>query len=244
MSNGAAVELFRVGAVSIWEADWAICFLAGMQIDLDGAPQAYHPPTPEHPHTGRPPGLDDLANASRNLDGKAPWAGIAVDARGAPYVQGTADPCPGFYVSTTALGDHNLAASDPRRYVDAMTVPYFSLPSRAVKRVGGLFTAAADIQLGDLGVAVYRGQVSGAIYADVGPAGRIGEGSPALATNLGCYRGPRAGHDAADIAYVVFRGSAAKPAWRRDVAELQATALQLYEAWGGPAKLGAIFPGR
>jgi hypothetical protein len=58
---------------------------------------------------------------------------------GKPVVQGPSDPAPGFYVSSTSYQDPTKKATDPRRYVDASTVPYAVLPSnlQSAKVKGG-----------------------------------------------------------------------------------------------------------
>jgi Fungal chitosanase of glycosyl hydrolase group 75 len=71
------------------------CAKGKLGIDADGSPHAYHP-------NGSPPGLDYLANAGKPGN----WYGIVTDnqkASGNPVVQGSSDPAPGFYISSTAL---------------------------------------------------------------------------------------------------------------------------------------------
>jgi hypothetical protein len=218
---------FSVGAVQVLDVDGVFAFAAGMAIDVDGAPNAYHPPTLRHPISGRPPGLDDLRNAK---SGKG-WAGVVVGRDGKPIVQGPSDPCPGFFVSQTALGDHSRLITDPRRYVDAVAVPYISLPPQFEHFAG----------LGDLAV-VLRGSTScGAIWADIGPSHRIGEASPAVAASLGLYRGnPNDGHEAADVVYALFPGTKSNPPWPRD--DVAAAALLKFSGWGGLDRIRAQFP--
>jgi hypothetical protein len=137
-----------------------------MAIDADGAPTAYHP---TH---GR--GLDNLANAGHEGN----WYGVVTDTcrrNGKPVVQGPNDPAPGFYVSPTALRDSHFERQDPRRYVDSTRIPYISLP--------GHHTNVLHAALGDLAMVVngHNGRHSAAIFADVGPRAKIGEGSIALA---------------------------------------------------------------
>jgi hypothetical protein len=69
------------------------------------------------------------------------------------------------------------------RFVDAETVPYFVLPANRdpAKR----FFTQMGIQLGDVAAVVFRDKVEYAIFADVGPATKIGEGSIKLAQSLG-----------------------------------------------------------
>ncbi len=63
------------------------------------------------------------------------------------------------------------------RSVDANAVLYFVLP--------GLFYQAWRIRKGDLGAVFYRDHLAFAVFADVGPRHRIGEGSIALHRALG-----------------------------------------------------------
>ena len=89
------------------------------------------------------------------------------------------DPAPGFYVSSTSLQDKTKDRTDPLRYVDATQIPYIVLPSAVRTNLGA--------QLGDFAVVInsQSGQLAEAIFADIGPWGKIGEGSIALANNLG-----------------------------------------------------------
>jgi len=177
---GDPVKLCEIGDTIVWRADNAVFFRAGMQIDADGAPNAYHPGTASRPKSGRPPGLDDLRNAGASGN----WYGVVTDdgkRTGRPVVQGATDPYPGFYVSPTALQDATLRATNPRRYVDSTAVPYVVLPGRVARDpTSARFADATGLALGDLGMVFQRGESSHCVYADVGPRGRIGEGSIAL----------------------------------------------------------------
>ena len=80
------VEQLTVGSTSIWqiEGQTAFFFEAGMAIDADGAPQAYHP----EPDSNL--GLDFLVNAGSPGN----WFGIVTDSGqpdGNPIVQGPDD---------------------------------------------------------------------------------------------------------------------------------------------------------
>jgi hypothetical protein len=198
----------------------AFFYRAGMSTDFDGAPNAYHP-------GGRKAGaLDATANAGRPGN----WWGIVTESGkkdGTPVVQGPDDPCPGFYVSSTALVDPARKRTDPRRYVDAAAIPYIVLP-------GGHAGGAA---LGDFAAVVNLAseKVAGAIYADVGPQSEIGEGSAALGEALGRRRG-----EDLDLLYVVFPGSGNKRPRPRE--EIEAAAAKLFDAWGGIAAVRAAAP--
>ena len=189
-----------------------------MFIDADGAPNAYHPANS---------GLDDLANAG---DGGR-WWGVAKDENGAPYVQGPSDPFPGYYVSTTALADWTKRPSDPARYVDASKIPYVVLPREVARQVGA--------RLGDF-AAVFNlrnGKSSPAIFADIGPADSIGEGSVALADRLGVRSSPRRGGAAGGIFYILFPASGnGRP---RTLEEIETEGDKLLRDWGGPTRVAA-----
>src|ERR1017187_5438581 len=162
-SKSIPVEL-KGRSITVQQIGNVVLFQSGMQIDVDGAPNAYGPQNK---------GLDFTDNAK---NGTA-WAGIVTDANGKPVVQQTG-PFKGYYVSTTSLqaagGDH----SSPSTYVDATQIPYIALPPEFVRQFG--------IVLGDLAVVMNTatGKSAFAIYADVGPHGKIGEGSAALANGL------------------------------------------------------------
>lgn len=196
----------------------ALCWLAGLAIDADGAPDAYHPKGT--------PGRDRLGNAGR----PGRWVGIVTDTgfpSGEPVVQGKDDPAPGFFISPTALVDRRYGERNPRRYVDAATVPYIAIPRDLL---------AHGARPGDLGVALVLASsaLSACIVADVGPRGRIGEGSIALAEALGLPSDPRAGGVESGVACVVFPHSS--KGWPRDFAP---EALARFAGWGGVARLVA-----
>lgn len=158
----------RVAEVPIWRKDGAVSaviFRSGMAIDVDGAPKAYR--------AGDTGALNRLSGAGR--PGRW-WALVTKD--GAPVVQGPSDPAPGYYLSMTSLQNPAFAITDPRRYVDASTIPYVVLPEAAA-RAGGL-------RLGDLAAVVNQGngKIAYAIYADQGPKDKLGEGSLDLANRL------------------------------------------------------------
>ena len=201
----------------IWQlpGSQAFFFVSGMTIDADGAPNAYHPDNI---------GLDDLANAGSPEH----WDGIMTDRDGVPLIQGPDDPYPGYYVSCTSLSDRTKPFNDPTRYVDASKIPYIVLP-RNVAEQGGA-------RLGDFAVVVNmsNGKSSYAIFADVGT---FGEGSVALAENLGIASDARRGGRPRGVLYLVFPGSGnGQP---RPVEEIQSEAEKLLQDWGGLARLNS-----
>jgi hypothetical protein len=80
-----------------------------MDVDVDGAPNAYGPP-----------GSHALDNLRED------------DHPNIPIRQGPHDPYPGFYISQTAFTDPaNTNERDPRRYVNASRINYIVLGNRA-----------------------------------------------------------------------------------------------------------------
>jgi Fungal chitosanase of glycosyl hydrolase group 75 len=208
------------GEILIWHLPGSPAFFyeAGMTIDADGAPNAYHPDNT---------GLDDLKNAG------APgyWEGLAKDRDGEPYVQGPDDPFPGYYVSETALADRSKPVNDPTRYVDASKIPFVVLPGALAREVGA--------RPGDFAAVINRnnGKSSYAIFGDVGPSDRIGEGSMALAENLGVRSDARNGGARRGILYLLFPGSGnAQP---RTIDEINAETEKLVQDWGGISQVTA-----
>lgn len=191
----------------------AFFFSAGMTIDADGSPNAYSPDNT---------GLDDISNAG--VPGH--WDGVIQDEHGDPIMQGPDDPFPGFYVSCTSLVDRSKKRTDPTRYVDASKIPYVVLP-------GGL-ARDAGARLGDFAVIlnVREHKTAFAVFADVGT---LGEGSVALADNLGIWSNARQGGRRAGLFYVVFPGSGnGQP---RTLEEINTETEKMFKDWGGSEQL-------
>jgi hypothetical protein len=204
--------------LAVINTDDGVLFTAGMTIDADGAPNAYAP------HNR---GLDYTANA-RDSHG---WVALVTDDKGRPVVQ-KSGRYRGYYVSTTSLERRNVGDErNPKRYIDATKVPYIALPQD--------FAGTFGIHLGDLAVVVNQtnGRAAYAVYADVSPGGRIGEGSIALAKALGMPANPR--HDGAEngVTYLVFPGSALGARDRVTARSIKSVAAQLYHSWGGTQRL-------
>jgi hypothetical protein len=207
----------RFREVPIWQlpGSQAFFFVSGMTIDADGAPNAYGPDDT---------GLDDLANAGV----PAHWDGIITDRDGNPLIQGESDPFPGYYISCTSLSDRRKKFTDPTGYVDAAKIPYVVLPNDLADQGGA--------RLGDFAVVMNlrNGKSSYAIYADIGT---MGEGSIALADNLGIWSDARRGGQSDGILYLLFPGSGnLQP---RAIDEIQSEAEKLLQDWGGIEKLAS-----
>ena len=218
-------KLFTARSIVAWSAPSAgrgFFYKSGLAIDADGAPRAYHP--------NDRLGLDSLAHAGH----RGNWWALVTDnekTSGKPVVQGTADPAPGYYVSTTALYDRaNSNPRDPHRYVNAASIPYVVLHPKALRYA----------QLGDFATVVnlHNGKIAAAIVADESaPNLPVGEGSIALAEVLGIDSSPRHGGQDGDVVYIIYPGSGnGKP---RKLEEVLANSNQLFEAWGGLNGLNA-----
>jgi hypothetical protein len=175
------------GQAPIWQLDHgpAFFFSSGLAIDADGAPNAYNPDDT---------GLDYLFNAGQ----PGQWDGIVQDQDGNPFVQGPEDPFPGYYISCTALFDRTKRHDDPARFVDATQIPYVALPGDLAQRTGA--------RLGDI-VLVFSERTEKYSYAIFADIGALGEGSIALAENLGIRSDARRGGSRAGVSYFVFPGS-------------------------------------
>lgn len=191
----------------------AFFFVAGMAIDADGAPNAYNP---------QDTGLDDLVNAGQ----PGHWDGVLADQFGNPLVQGASDPFPGFYISCTALSDRTKNPRDPTRFVNATKIPYVVLPGDLSHETGA--------RLGDLAVVtnLRSGRSSYAIFADIGT---FGEGSVALAANLGIWPDARNGGARGGVLYLVFPRSGNRQP--RPMEEIESEGAKQLQDWGGMEQL-------
>jgi hypothetical protein len=143
-----------------------------MDVDVDGAPNAYGP-AGTHP-------LDELRNAHYRARPGAEIVGYLTDDDNPniPIKQGPHDPYPGYYISQTSFTDpHRTDPRDVTRYVDATRINYIVLGD-AARRKGA--------RVGDF-VAVYSQRTHRSVFgivADEGnPSGN--EGSLHLLQSLG-----------------------------------------------------------
>ncbi|HVN93661.1 MAG TPA: hypothetical protein VMT38_08195 [Terracidiphilus sp.] len=141
-----------------------------MDVDVDGAPNAYGPP-------GKP-ALDVLINAHYLNRADEPIVGYLTDDKHWPILQGPNDPFPGYYISQTAFTDPaNENERDPRSYVDARKINYVVRGNKARRR---------GVKVGDF-VAVYSKRTHKSVFAIVGDTGNPSgdEGSLHLLQELG-----------------------------------------------------------
>ena len=141
-----------------------------MDVDVDGAPNAYGPP-------GKP-ALDILLDAHYLNRADKEIVGYLIDEHNRPILQGPNDPFPGYYISQTAFADiENQNERDPRRYVDARNINYV---------VRGDVARRHGVKVGDF-VAVYSKRTRKGVFAIVGDTGNPtgDEGSLHLVQDLG-----------------------------------------------------------
>jgi len=191
-------------SVSLYQSrkDSSLFFQSKMSCDVDGAPNAYHSLNDDL-------ALDTIDSAEgARLGGVAngplvcpPCDSIVAYSGGQPFVQPDG-PYQGYFVSRTTYECPIYPDIDPRRYLDARTVPYVVLPEGLVP----------EAQIGDL-AAIYdpvSRRVTYAIYGDMGPPTECGEVSLATLKNLGANLndGKSSPNETRhDLCYLVFPGS-------------------------------------
>jgi Fungal chitosanase of glycosyl hydrolase group 75 len=114
--------------------------------------------------------------------------------------------------------------------VDSDAVPFFVLPGRG-------FYQQFGIRLGDIAAVIYRDKIEFAVFADHGPASKLGEGSIALHRSLGheTIRGGRFHDEAIDanVITIVFPGSG--DGTPQTPERIRSTGRQLFTGLGGSA---------
>jgi hypothetical protein len=141
-----------------------------MDVDVDGAPNAYGPPGKQT--------LDILLHSHYLNRADQEIVGYLVDEHGRPILQSSRDPYPGYYISQTAFVDgKNHNERDPRRYVDARNINYVVRGDRARRR---------GVRVGDF-ASVYSRRTHKSVFAIVGDTGNPtgDEGSLHLLQDLG-----------------------------------------------------------
>jgi hypothetical protein len=219
----AAIEpaslTLRLGTLPVQQAGGAVLFHAGLYVDADGAPNAYAPNNK---------GLDFTANAKTG----GRFSSIVLNGDGKPVLQ-RSGRYKGFFVSTTSLRSTG-SPSSPGTYVNAVKVPYFVLPPEFIDQF--------HVTLGDLALVTNteNGRSAFAILADVGPHGKIGEGSIALAHALGLNSDPRNGGTSRPImTYLVFPGSGLGQGRLRTARQIKTSGVKAFHQWGGARRLQA-----
>lgn len=174
-SQGNAKCIASIADVKVYWDGNKMWYIAGMAIDADGSPRAYHP---------NDIGIDKLAYAGKEGN----WWGIATNKFGIPYIQTENDPFPGYYISKTSYERKKYKENDPNRYLDSEKIPFVVLPSHIRKMVPPKFLGCKCLVKN-----LRNGKICNAVLADFGPKNKIGEGSIALANELGIKSSPKDG---------------------------------------------------
>ncbi|SNT33139.1 chitosanase of glycosyl hydrolase group 75 [Granulicella rosea] len=195
----------------------AVEVVVKMDVDVDGAPNAYGPPGKK--------ALDIEKHAHSPKDSEHPGAVVGYMTEyegGPPTVQGKNDPYPGYYVSQTDFADKdNKRMEDPRRYVDATKINYV---------VQGRVARTSGVTMGDFAT-VYSCRTGKSVYAIVADSGNESgaEGSLALVKALG-YRANDGIDDSVDDKEIVVRyypNSNPQKTFFKSQAEIDAAAKKL-----------------
>jgi hypothetical protein len=205
-----------VGGVKVYEDRGALIYRTVATVNGDGSPHCYHPNDDQ--------ALDYLANAGYPGN----WWGIYAP-KGQPVIQGIKHPAPGYYISTTALVNHEYLEDHPDHYIDSERYPFCVVP--------GNF--GEGWKLGDVGFCLNEktGDNMYCATADIGPTNHIGEVSILLAKCLGLKPDPKTGGTESGIVYVVFPGS--DPGYKSWADKCQ-IAVDTFDKWGGGAKLAKL----
>ncbi len=254
------------GSATVTRLDGAaLKFHSPLAINTDGAPNAYH-------IDGRPTGaLNTLCNAGRvvslnhgtyegreNCDRfladvraaqragwqgnpRVVWHGIVTrdQARHEPVIQASGEYA-GYFVSSTSLQNKAFKQDDQRRYLDARVVPFLVLPRRSA------FLTQGGAKLGDLAFVIDPATqlYTFAVVGDLGPQGKLGEASIALAAAIkGKHFDPKAltGKEMRklvvpqEVVTVLFPGSAVKAPY--DAAQIAEAAAGIIGEFGGLDRL-------
>jgi hypothetical protein len=221
--NFQRAKLFQHHSTIVWSCSSsdvkAFVYQSGMAIDADGAYRAYHPDNRL--------GLDSIEHAGHPGN----WWALATDTgdtSGRPVIQKKSDPAPGYYVSMTSLYDSSIADEhNPRRFVDAASIPYVVLPPEGFKHAKlGDFASIMNLE---------NGKIAAGIVADESaPELPMGEGSIALAKMLDIDPNPRTGGTDRGVAYVIYpRSGNGKP---RPLGEIAKISQAYFDKWGGLPK--------
>src|SRR2546430_2223429 len=123
--------------------------------------------------------------AHHHIDAFTYRAKMAIDADGGHSRLAHSDP---YYQGDTSL---HLGG----RPLNSDNIPYVVLPPSLARETGA--------KLGDLVQVSYHGRTCFAVYGDVGPEGKLGEGSIALARKLGIPKNPNTGGAEGGVSYTV-----------------------------------------
>jgi len=205
-----------------------------MASDADGCAAAYN---------AADNGIDYLANAGRPGN----WWGITTNpSSGQPYTQGASDPVPGNYITSTSLANKLYGPDRQCRFVDACKVSFIVIPNSASLR------SELNVAIGDFGVVIYKNTLMYTMYADAGPADKLGEGSVFLLDAVTVPAGQTIWNKAktrvvsgvsSGVSFVMFPRSGFGQGFVPTNREINKHAAGAFANWGGCAKLIQTVPG-
>ena len=205
----------------------------------------YTPPAASRARLGAIP-LDRATEVTRHFAGgkkifKLPGgavyidADMDIDADGSPRAK-EIDPCCGQKETSLSLAD----ARGRARPVNAEAVPYVALPGTDTNPAKRFFKQMG-LKVGDVVAVVFGDKVEYAVFADVGPPDKIGEGSVALSQSLGhdpfvVKHGKQVVGSSipADVIYIAFPNSRPPGLTARNVVQkAREKGRELFAALGG-----------
>lgn len=132
-------------------------------------------------------------------DGSVVWweSDMDIDCDGGREASCMADP---YYQPETSGTDSH---GDP---LDANTLPFIVVPLPSAR----FRYADHGIAIGQVALVMYEGRMAYAVFGDAGPSGSIGEGSYALAEELGIDPDPVTGGADSGVTFVIFTGAASR----------------------------------
>ena len=162
-------------------------------------------------------------------------ADMDIDADGSPRAR---EIDPGNGQLETSL--QYPGVSGQAKNVNAEVVPYFVLPGNR-SRPAQSFFRRMGIRTGDVAAVIFKDRIEYAIFADVGPDEKMGEGSIALAQSLGHNPFKIVGGKPIvkfsipkDVIYIIFPGSRFSPLKPETVvAKAREKGKQLFTGIGG-----------
>ena len=103
----------------------------------------------------------------------------------------------------------------------------------------GYFKISKQLKIDGFVINKKKGKSTFAIFADIGPKTKLGEGSIALAAALEVKKNPKTGGPVVDLIYIVFPGSGnGKP---RSLDEINGNGQASFAEFGGMEQVNACF---
>jgi hypothetical protein len=224
-----------IAGTTIYKDSKAFWFTnAPMASDADGCALAYN---------AADNGIDYLANAGSPGN----WWGITVNpSTRQPYVQTSQDPVPGNYITSTSLANKLYGPDRQCRFADACKLSFIVIPNSSSLR------ADVNVAIGDFGIVVYKNTLIYTMYADAGPADKLGEGSIFLLDSVTVPAGQTIWNKAksrvvsgvaSGVSFIMFPRSGFGQGYIPTNRDINKHAAGAFANWGGCARLIQVVPG-